>query len=96
MLTVYPRLTKSGSPWRSKDIALAGVRRGGGKKVHGVIVRDAGDCGGLEQLLAGEETIEGAGLHLAVGGMIAAAVRCIPAVCKGSAVWRDELDGRWG
>lgn len=93
---MYPRLTISGSPWRLKPITLGGERRGGGNKVHGVIVRDGGDFGGLEQFIAGEDTSDGARMHLAVGGMIAAAVRCILVVCKGSAVWRDDLDGWWG
>lgn len=86
MRTVYPRLTVSGSPWRSKPIALGGERRGGGNKVHGVIRREGGDFGGLEQFVAGEDTSDGAGMYLAVGGIIAAAVRCILVVCKGSAV----------
>ena len=84
----------SGPPWRSKPIAPGGERRGRGNKVHGVYGWNGGDSGGMEQVVAGEHTSDAAGMNLAVGGMIAAAVRCITVVCKVSAVWRDDLDGR--
>ena len=89
-MNVNRRLTISGSPRRSQPIALGGERRGGGNKVYRVHVWEGGEFWGLEQLVGGEDTSDGAERELAVGGMIAAAVRCIAVVCKGSAVWRDE------
>ena len=94
MLTLYRQLTISGPPWRSKPITLGGERGGRGNKVHGVHVWKGGYFGGLEQVVAGEQTSDAAGMNLAVGSMIAAAVRCITVVCKIGAVWRDDLDGR--
>ena len=93
MLTV---LTISGSPWRPEPIALGGESRGGGNKVHGVHAWDGGHFGGVEQFVDRQATSGAARMDLAVGGMIAAAVRCIAVVCKGGAIWRGDLDDWWG
>ena len=92
MLTIYPQLTISGPPWRSKPITFFGERRGRGNKGHRVHVWDGGDSGVMEQVVAGQHTGDAAGMKLAVGGVITAAVRFIAVVCKVGTVWRDDLD----
>ena len=60
-------------------------------KVHGVHVLQGGDFGGLEETVEGEYAGDGAGMELAVGGVIAAAVRgCCVVVVVVVVVWQDD------